>query len=151
MKLDFEKKAYGKGDEVVAKLELNTNENKPLANTKVKFKAALDGKSLSENSATTDANGKVNLKFALPKDLNSIDGIVNAMIDFEGSTESISRSVPIVLNKISLEFFPEGGGEHDVHPAHRDRVGEPREAAGNRSKHHADRETDGNRDDADHE
>jgi len=109
MKLDFEKKAYGKGDEVVAKLELNTNENKPLANTKVKFKAQLDGKSLSENSATTDASGKVNLKFPLPKDLNSIDGTVNAMIDFEGSTESISRSIPIVLNKISLEFFPEGG------------------------------------------
>ena len=94
MKLDFEKKAYGKGDEVVAKLELNTNANKPLTNTKVKFTAQLDGKSLSENSATTDAEGKVDLKFALPKDLNSIDGIVNAMIDFEGSTESISRSVP---------------------------------------------------------
>lgn len=109
MKLDFEKKAYGKGDEVVAKLELNTNANKPLANTKVKFSAQLDGKSLSDNSATTDATGKVNLKFTLPKDLNSIDGIVNAMIDFEGSTESISRSVPIVLNKISMEFFPEGG------------------------------------------
>ena len=109
MKLDFEKKAYGKGDEVVAKLELNTNVNEPLANTKVKFSAELDGKSLSDNSAITDATGKVNLKFMLPKDLNSIDGIVNAMIDFEGSTESISRSVPIVLNKISMEFFPEGG------------------------------------------
>ncbi len=109
MKLDFEKEAYGKGDEVVAKLELNTNANKPFANTKVKFSAQLDGKSLSENSATTDANGKVNLKFTLPKDLNSVDGIVNVMIDFEGSTESISRSVPIVLNKISVEFFPEGG------------------------------------------
>ena len=109
MKLDFEKKAYGKGDEVVAKLELNTNANQPLANTKVKFKAQLDGRSLSDNSATTDASGKVSLKFMLPKDLNSIDGLVNAMIEFEGSTESISRSVPIVLNKIAMEFFPEGG------------------------------------------
>ena len=109
MKLDFEKKAYGKGDEVVAKLELNTNENKPLSNTRVKFAALLDGKPLAENTATTDANGKVNLKFSLPENLNSIDGIINAMIDFEGSTESISRSVPIVLNKIALEFFPEGG------------------------------------------
>ncbi|MDP1746650.1 MAG: MG2 domain-containing protein, partial [Bacteroidota bacterium] len=31
MKLDFEKKAFGAGDEVIAKLELNTNENKPLS------------------------------------------------------------------------------------------------------------------------
>ncbi len=109
MKLDFEKKAYGKGDEVVAKLELNTNENKALAHTKVRFTAQVDGKALTENSVTTDAAGKAKLKFTLPEDLNSIDGTINALIDFEGSTESISRSVPIVLNKIALEFFAEGG------------------------------------------
>lgn len=109
MKVDFEKKAYGKGDEVVAKLELNTNENKPLANHKVKFKAQLAGKDWEEKSVTTDAEGKVKLKFTLPKELNTIDGIVNALIDFEGSTESISRSIPIILNDIKLEFFPEGG------------------------------------------
>jgi hypothetical protein len=109
MKLEFEKKAYGKGDEVTTKLELNSNENKPLANKKVKFKAQLAGKELEEKSATTDADGKVNVKFTLPKELNTVDGIVNALIDFEGSTESISRSIPIVLNDIKLEFFPEGG------------------------------------------
>src|SRR5579863_1980912 len=43
MKLDFEKKAYGKADEVVAKLELNTNADRPLAYTTVKFKAQLAG------------------------------------------------------------------------------------------------------------
>lgn len=109
MKLDFEKKAYGKGDEVTAKLELNTNANKPLSNTTVKFKASINGNSLVENKAQTDADGKVSLKFSLPKNLNSVDGLVNAMIDFEGSTESVSRSIPIVLNKTKLEFFPEGG------------------------------------------
>ena len=31
------------------------------------------------------------------------------MIQYNGLTESISRSVPIVLNKIDLSFFPEGG------------------------------------------
>lgn len=109
MKLDFEKKAYGKGDEVVADLALNTNENKPLANQKIKFKAQLEGNMLEEKSLTTDAEGKAKLKFILPKDLRSTDGLVNALIDFEGSTESISRSIPIVLNQIDLEFFPEGG------------------------------------------
>ncbi len=109
MKLDFEKKAYGKGDEVVANLALNTNENKPLANRKIKFKALLEGKELEEKSITTNADGKVKLKFTLPKELQSADGLVNALIDFEGSTESISRSIPIVLNQVDLEFFPEGG------------------------------------------
>lgn len=109
MKLEFEKKAYGKGDEVVANLELSTNENKPLANKAVKFKAQLAGVALSEKTVTTDADGKTRLVFALPKELNTIDGLVNALIDFEGSTESVSRSVPIVLNQIKMEFFPEGG------------------------------------------
>ena len=109
MKLDFEKKAYGKGDEVVAKLELNTNANKPLANAQVKFTAQLDGNDLRVDSVMTDATGKANLVFKLPVDLNSIDGLVNARIDFEGNTESIQRGIPIVLNKIKLEFFPEGG------------------------------------------
>lgn len=109
MKLEFEKKAYGKGEEVVANLELNTNANTPLANTTVNFSAMLDGKELNAGKARTDANGKALLKFSLPQNLNSIDGVVNALIDFEGSTESISRSVPIVLNKIEMAFYPEGG------------------------------------------
>jgi alpha-2-macroglobulin-like protein len=49
------------------------------------------------------------LKFSLPNDLKSSDGLLNVLIDYNGSTESISRSIPIVLNKIKLQFFPEGG------------------------------------------
>ncbi|HWB64606.1 MAG TPA: MG2 domain-containing protein, partial [Chitinophagales bacterium] len=109
MKLDFKKKAYGKGDEVIAKLELNTNANQPLANTKVDFEAQLGGSRLTKSAVTTDAQGKAELKFTLPENLSTNDGIVNAMIDFEGNTESVSRSIPIVLNKLSVDFYPEGG------------------------------------------
>lgn len=109
MKLDFEKKAFGAGDEVVAKLELNTNENKPLANYKIKFVANLDGKQFTLNQDITDEDGLNYIKFVLPKDLKTNDGLLNVMIDYNGNTESISRSIPIVLNKIKLQLFPEGG------------------------------------------
>lgn len=109
MKLDFEKKAFGSGDEVIAKIELNSNENKPLSNYKIKFAASLDGKQIIIKSDMTDENGLQYLKFNLPKDLNTNDGLLNVMIDYNGSTESISRSIPIVLNKIKLQLFPEGG------------------------------------------
>lgn len=109
MKLDFEKKAYGKGEEVIAKLQLSTNENHTLSGTHVTFTVALAGRKFLESTATTDNTGKANLKFTLPTQLNTIDGVLNALISYEGTTESISRSVPIVLNKISMEFFPEGG------------------------------------------
>lgn len=109
MKLDFERKAFGAGDEVVAKLILNTNENKPLANYAAKFVANIDGQKIVANSVTTDEEGLKYIRFRLPEELNSSDGLLNVMIDYEGSTESISRSIPIVLNKIKMELFPEGG------------------------------------------
>lgn len=109
MKLDFEKKAFGSGDEVAAKLELNTNENKPLSNYKIKFVANLDGQQIVSKADVTDEDGLRYIKFNLPKDLKTNDGLLNVMIDYNGSTESISRSIPIVLNKIKLQLFPEGG------------------------------------------
>ncbi len=109
MKLDFERKAFGAGDNVIAKIELNTNENKPLANYKIKCVANLDGQKLLDLTEVTDEEGIRYIKFDLPKELKTNDGLLNVMIDYNGSTESISRSIPIVLNKIELTLFPEGG------------------------------------------
>src|SRR5581483_7321133 len=109
MKLDFERKAFGAGDEVVAKLELNTNENKPLTDHKIKIVANLNGQKLIEKAEVTDENGMKYIKFNLPKELNTNDGLLNVMIDYNGSTESVSRSIPIILNKVKFTMFPEGG------------------------------------------
>ncbi|MEM7656195.1 MAG: TonB family protein [Bacteroidota bacterium] len=109
MKLDFEREAYGPGSEVSATLNLHTNANQPLANQALRYVVSLQGKELLTTTAQTDAAGKGKLSFDLPTDLTSNDGLLNVMIDYQGQTESISRSVPIVLNQISLAFFPEGG------------------------------------------
>lgn len=109
MKLDFDRKAFGAGDEVVAKIELNTNENQPLSNYKIKYVASINGEKVIEQADITDENGMKYVKFSLPKKLNSNDGLLNVMIDYNGSTESISRSIPIVLNTIKFTMFPEGG------------------------------------------
>ena len=109
MKLDFEKKAFGAGDEVIAKLELNTNENKPLSNYQIKFVANLNGQQIISKADITDEEGIKYLKFNLPQDLKTNDGLLNVMIDYNGLTESISRSIPILLNKIQFALFPEGG------------------------------------------
>jgi len=109
MKLDFEKKAFGAGDEVIAKLELNTNENQPLSNYKIKYVANIDGQKIIEQADVTDEEGVKYVKFNLPEKLKSNDGLLNIMIDYNGSTESISRSIPIVLNNIKFTMYPEGG------------------------------------------
>lgn len=109
MKLDFQKKAYGAGDKAVADLELQTNENKPLASYPIDYTVSLAGAEMFKGSSKSDNSGKSKISFDLPKKLTSTDGLLNVLISYDDQTESISRSVPIVLNKIALSFFPEGG------------------------------------------
>lgn len=109
MKLEFEKKAFGAGDEVIAKLMLNTNENKPLGNFNIKYIAQLNGEILATQNSVTDEEGIKFIKFNLPKKLKTNDGLLNVMIDYNGNTESISNSIPIVLNTLKMTMYPEGG------------------------------------------
>lgn len=120
MKLEFDRKAYGSGDEVTASLDLQTNANQPLSDHSFNYIASLDGQQLKTLQGKTDGSGKAKLKFQLPDGLKTNDGLVNVMIEFQGLTESISRSIPILLNTIDLKFYPEGG---DLVAALRSRVG----------------------------
>jgi len=109
MKLDFEKEAYGAGDRVRAKIELSTTDNKNLANKEFTFVSQIAGEEGKVYTAKTDAEGNAYIEFDLSEDIKSTDGLLNVMVDHEGNTESISGSVPIILHKIDLQFFPEGG------------------------------------------
>ena len=109
MKLDFERKAYGPGDHVTIKLDLATNENTVLSGHAFDYVASLDGNPIATKSGKTDAAGRAVLQLDLPKELTTTDGLVNVMIAYNGLTESISRSIPITLNKITMALYPEGG------------------------------------------
>lgn len=109
MKLDFNRQAFGAGEEVSAKIRLETNENKPLSSYKIKYVAQINGENILEEQTFTDYIGEKHVKFTLPSKLKTNDGILNIMIDYQGQTESISRSIPIVLGNISFSLFPEGG------------------------------------------
>jgi len=109
MKLDFDRKAFGAGDEVSAKIKIETNENKPLSSYKIKYVAQIGGEKIAEEATITDYIGEKHVKFTLPAKLKTNDGLLNIMIDYQGQTESISRSIPIVLGKINFSLFPEGG------------------------------------------
>ena len=109
MKLDFMKKAYGAKDEVAAELTLNDNTNQPLANYDFTYVVNLAGKQLTKGKGQTGNEGEAMVKFTLPNELKSNDGLLNIMIKYQGQTESISRSVPIILNNINIALYPEGG------------------------------------------
>ena len=106
MKLDFEREAYGPGAEVSAELDLQTNANQALSHYDFSYTVQLQGVQILKGNSKTDQEGKTNIAFNLPKELETNDGLINVMIAYQGQTESISRSVPIVLNQIELSFYP---------------------------------------------
>ncbi len=109
MKLDFQKEAYGIKDAVKAELSLNSNANQPLSNYAFSYTASLNGTNLLTENSKTDQSGNAIINVQLPDHLENNDGLLNVMISYQGMTESISRSIPIVLNNVDLAFFPEGG------------------------------------------
>src|SRR5690606_29626146 len=62
-----------------------------------------------QSAISTDAEGKAHIYFRLPDTLSTTDGLLHAHVKTSGTEESISRSIPITLDKITLQFFPEGG------------------------------------------
>lgn len=109
MKLEFDRKGYGAGAEVVASLSMQSLDKQPLANYDFTYNYKLDGSSKGTANLKTDANGIARVKFNLPKDLATNDGLLEILLNYKGQAESISRSIPIVLGNIDLSFFPEGG------------------------------------------
>lgn len=109
MELDFQRKAYSKGDTAIAQLDLKTLADVPLVNYDFSYTASLAGENIATLTGKTDDMGRAKVSVRLPKDLDTNDGLLNVMINYQGQTESIARSIPIVLNEIDLQFFPEGG------------------------------------------
>lgn len=109
MKLDFPEKGYGPGDEVKADFSIRNLNDLPIRNYPAIYKVSIAGKIVSTNSFQTDGEGKAQLRFNLPGTLISTDGLLNITIQYDSYTEAISRSIPIVLNNLDVQFMPEGG------------------------------------------
>ncbi|PWV45877.1 TonB-dependent receptor plug domain-containing protein [Chitinophaga sp. S165] len=109
MKLDFPRKGYGPGDEVTAAYSIRDLSNKAIPDYEIKYAVSIGGKEVQREKLRTDAAGKANIRFRLPAGLNTNDGILNVTVNYAAYTEAISRSIPIALNKIDLQFMPEGG------------------------------------------
>ena len=109
MKLDFPKKGLSAGDEVFADFSIRNLQNLAIPFYEGNYEVLVEGKPFLENKFITDKEGKVLLKFNLPKNLSTTDVLLNIKLSYNAFQESISRNVPVTLNKIDILFFPEGG------------------------------------------
>ena len=110
LSLEFEKEGYGKSSLNIANFEAKDLKNNPISNSKLSYEVSIEGEITITKNAKTDNKGKANVTFQLPNDLTTRDVVLNILILHKGNTtESISRSVPVVLDTIDLEVFPESG------------------------------------------
>lgn len=109
LNLNFEKEAYGPGGRVIATLKAENLKNQKLVNASIRYQVQVEGKEILSSVAKTNDQGETTIPFSLPDEINSASGLLNVIVSNAGVEESISRSIPIVLDKISLQFFPEGG------------------------------------------
>lgn len=109
LKLEFEREAYGKGDTVNVTLKTEDLRGNGVVTSDIQYKVSLAGAPISASQTQSDYQGIAHISFALPDTLYTHDGLLQVSIRAAGTEESISRAIPIVLNKITLQFFPEGG------------------------------------------
>lgn len=134
-KLEFLRKAYGPGDEVRATVEVKRPTGEALAAHPLRAQVTLDGAPLAVAPVTTDAAGAAIVKLTLPKQIERGDALLTVLVDDGGVTESVSKRIPIILAKVALGFFPEGGQMIEGLPTRvyfeaKDTIGKPADIEG---------------------
>ena len=109
MKLEFVRKAYGAGDEVTATIEVKRATGEPLRNHPLSGLVRLDGQDLPRVALSTNANGEGLVRFVLPGQIATGDGLLTILADDGGLTESVAKRIPIIVRKLAFSLFPEGG------------------------------------------
>src|SRR5262249_17958524 len=108
--LEFTRKSYGPGDEVAAACKAVPAEGGgSTANKPVKATLKIDGQEVAKRMLRTDTTGAVSVKFQLPPQMERGDGTLAVAFTDGGSYETLARPIPIVLKKLQVEFFPDGG------------------------------------------
>lgn len=109
MKLDYKEKGYSPGQTATADLELKSLDDLAIRQHEFEYTILLQGEKKLEQKGITDDKGKAVINYTLPVDLKSADGLLSVKLTYKGVTESISRSIPINLKNVMVEFYPEGG------------------------------------------
>ncbi|HEY1861786.1 MAG TPA: alpha-2-macroglobulin family protein, partial [Gemmataceae bacterium] len=116
--LDFTRKTFGPGEEVMAKAKATRGDGKPVANQPVEATLNVDGATYDLKGEPTnqplkyqtDADGVVMVRAKLPATIVRGETSLSVkFIDGKSTVDTITRPVPVLLKKLNVEFFPEGG------------------------------------------
>lgn len=107
--IDFLKDGYGPGDTVVATVEATRAEGGIPEGAKVTAIARVDGQEVARVETMVRETGAAEVRFDLPKEIERGEGSLTFVIEDGGVIESASKTLPILLQTLDLQLFPEGG------------------------------------------
>ena len=105
----FVRDGYGPGDEVAATLHVERAEGGIPDGAKVTPIARVDGAEVFRGKAKVDAKGNCTVRFKLPAEIQRGEGTLALVIEDGGVVETAAKTIPILLQTIDLQIYPEGG------------------------------------------
>lgn len=109
MKIDLDRESYGLGEEVMAKLEMKDLKDNLLNDVEIQYGLYVDGKEIERIFTTTNDQGVAILKAKIPPSLDAQSVSINARVSYKSQVESVRQTVPVISDKIDVQFLPEGG------------------------------------------
>ena len=108
--IEFTREGYGPGDQVQASIKVDRAEGGIPSGAKVTVIARVDGAEVFNKSGfTVPKDGVLSTQFTLPKNIEVGDGNLSFVIEDGGVVETASKTVPIILQTLAINFFPESG------------------------------------------
>jgi len=105
----FLRDGYGPGDTVSAILKTERAEGGIPAGAQVTVLARVDGQEVHRGQAAVDAQGQCAVSFPLPAKIARGEGTLALVIEDGGVLETASKTLPILLQTVDLQLYPEGG------------------------------------------
>ncbi|MBI3725961.1 hypothetical protein HY251_18695 [bacterium] len=107
--LDFAKKAYGPGELVSATLKAVRAEGGIPLGASATAVATVDGAEVFRKEIALDASGSCSVSFPLPRRIQDGEGTLALVVRDGGVQETAAKTIPIVMNRVKVECYPEGG------------------------------------------
>jgi hypothetical protein len=105
----FLRDGYGPGDRAGATLHVERAEGGFPADARVTATARIDGREVFRGRTRVDARGDCAVFFELPEEIERGDGTLALTVEDGGVVETATKTIPILLQTVDLEIYPEGG------------------------------------------
>ncbi len=108
--IEFLREGYGPGDQVNAIVKVSRAEGGFPDGAKVSVVARVDGHEVFNKAGyEVAADGICQAAFPLPESIATGDGSLSFVIEDGGVVETATRTIPILLQTLEINFYPEGG------------------------------------------